>query len=49
MTFSQLLERIDEVEQQIQETTETRRQKYYDLLDKLNAELEDKIRRRDYK
>ena len=48
MSICQLLARIDEVELMAQEANEVTREKYYDLLDKLNYDLEQKIRKQDY-
>jgi hypothetical protein len=48
MTFAQLLERIDEVEVMVQECSKECREKYYNLLDELNTELENRIRHGNY-
>lgn len=48
MQFTQLLQKIEELETILQESNKEIREKYYVLLDKLTTELEEKIRKRDY-
>lgn len=48
MTFSNLLERIEEVETQIKESDSKHRDKHYKELEKLESELEDRIRRQNF-